>query len=120
MFVKNPERFLVGSKLPAKQELPIRMYPHKAAEVVGYEKALNGYCPSTIIDEERVSKADQLLLIVFKESKYIFQSEYKLQKFLANPYKYSKAVLPVKMPPPEDKVSLFNLSKMDDSITFME
>lgn len=72
------------------------------------------------MDEERVKKGDTLLLIVFREQRYVFDNEYKLQRFLANPFKYSKASLPVKMPPPEDKISLFNLQKMEDSIAFME
>mmetsp|Transcript_9738 Transcript_9738/g.9482 ORF Transcript_9738/g.9482 Transcript_9738/m.9482 type:complete len:121 (+) Transcript_9738:1501-1863(+) len=120
MFISNPERFLLNSKLPQKTDLPIRMMPHKASEIVPYEKALNGYCAPTILDEERVCKADPLLLVVYKENKFIFQSEYKLQKFLANPFKYSKAILPVKIPQAEEKFSLYNLSEMGDSITFME
>lgn len=72
------------------------------------------------MDEERVVKGDSILLVNYRDGKYSFESEYKLQKFLANPFKYSKAGLPVKMPPPEDKVSLYNLSKMEDSISFME
>lgn len=72
------------------------------------------------MDEERVSKGDPCLLIVFRENKYIFSNEFKLQRFLSNPFKYSKAVLPVKMPPNEDKVSLYNLSRMEDSIAFLE
>ena len=72
------------------------------------------------MDEDRVVKGDPILLINYKDTKYTFESEYKLQRFLANPFKYSKATLPVKMPPNEDKLSLYNLSKMEDSISFME
>lgn len=60
------------------------------------------------------------MLVVYREDKYIFESEFKLQRFLANPSKYSRASLPVKMPPPDDKISLHNLQKMDDSISYME
>jgi hypothetical protein len=72
------------------------------------------------MDEDRVRKGDQVLVVIFKEDKFVFDSEFKLQRFLSNPFKYCKASLPVKMPPPEDKVSLFNLQKMEDSISFME
>lgn len=120
MFVSNPDRFLINSNLPKPQDLPMRLQPYKAGEITNYEKALNGHCATTLLDEERVVKGDSMLLINYKEGKYAFESEYKLQKFLANPFKYAKAGLPVKMPPPDDKVSLYNLSKMEDSISFME
>jgi hypothetical protein len=120
MFVQNPSRFIMNVALPRLTDLPLRFLPHKAAEVMLLEKALNGHCAVTLMDEERVKRGDALLLIVYREHKFIFDSEFKLQRFLANPFKYQKASLPVKMPPPEDKISLFNLQKMDDSIAFME
>jgi hypothetical protein len=94
--------------------------PHKACEVVVHEKAIGGHCTVSVMDEERVSKGDPALLVIYRDDKFIFDSEFKLQRFLANPFKYSRATLPVKMPPPEDKVSLYNLQKMEDSISFME
>jgi hypothetical protein len=42
------------------------------------------------------------LLVFFRDGKYVFDSEYKLQRFFANPFKYSKTNLPVKMPPTVD------------------
>ena len=68
-----------------------------------------GYCPVTLIEENRVAKGDQLLLLQYKEKKYVFENEAKLQKFAAWPAKYYKAELPVKMPPTQDPVSLFQL-----------
>lgn len=120
LFIANPSRFLINVTLPKVQDLPMRVMPHKAGEAMLHEKALNGHCAVTLMDEERVKKGDSNLLILFKDGKYVFDTEFKLQRFLANPYKYSKATLPVKMPPPEDKISLFNLQKMEDSIAFME
>jgi adenylate/nucleoside-diphosphate kinase len=120
MFITNPGRFVDSTSFPRFHELPIRFIPHKACEVVVHEKAISGHCSVSLIDEEKVSKGDQALLIIYKEDKYVFDSEFKLQKFLSNPFKYSKATLPVKMPPPDDKVSLYNLQKMEDSISFME
>jgi hypothetical protein len=94
--------------------------PHKACEIVVHEKAIGGHCTVSVMDEERVSKGDSALLVIYRDDKFIFDSEFKLQRFLANPFKYSRATLPVKIPPPEDKVSLYNLQKMEDSISFME
>lgn len=83
--------------------------PHKAAEIIMHEKALNAHCSVTLMDEERVKKGDVTLVIRFRDHKYVFENEYKLQRFLSNPFKYARATLPVKMPPPQDKITLFNL-----------
>lgn len=120
LFLANPTRFVETSSFPRPNDLPLRAMPHKACEVIAHEKALSSHCPVCLTDEDRVRKGDAALLIVYREDKYVFDSEFKLQRFLANPFKYSKAALPVKMPPPEDKVSLYNLQKMEDSISFME
>lgn len=120
VFVQNPARFVDASSFPRSQDLPMRVMPHKASEVIVHEKTLSGHCSVSLMDEDRVRKGDQTLVVIFKEDKYVFDTEFKLQRFLANPFKYCKASLPVKMPPPEDKVSLFNLQKMEDSISFME
>lgn len=120
LFLANPSRFIVNVTLPKDKDMPLRAPHHKAAEILLNEKHLNAHCAVTLIDEERVKKGDPLLLILFKEGKYVFDNEFKLQRFLVNPYKYARATLPVKMPPPEEKISLFNLQKMEDSIAFME
>ena len=120
LFLANPERFVDIASFPKNAELPRRLQPHKACEVLVHEKAFTSHCPVSLMDEERVRKGDGALLVVFRDDKFVFDSEFKLQRFLSNPTKYSKASLPVKMPPPEDKVSLFNLQKMEDSISFME
>jgi hypothetical protein len=52
--------------------------PHKAAEVVNMEKLLNSHCAVTLMDEDRVTKGDPILVIVYKENKYAFASEFKL------------------------------------------
>lgn len=69
------------------------MKHYKAAEVTLSEKAIGGvgYCPVTLMDEDRVVRGDNLLLVVFRDAKYIFESEFKLQRFMANPGKYSRA-----------------------------
>src|SRR5207244_1998235 len=93
IFITNSERFLVNSNFPKQNDLPLRLLPHKAGEIIAFEKALNGHCATTLIDEERVAKGDLILVISYKDGKYAFENEYKLQKFLANPFKYSKATL---------------------------
>jgi adenylate/nucleoside-diphosphate kinase len=61
-----------------------------------------------------------LLVVQYKDNKFQFASEYKLQKFLMTPGRYNKTELPVKMPPHEEPVSLFALQASDDSTTFIE
>jgi hypothetical protein len=78
MFVQNPSRFIMHVALPRLSDLPLRFLPHKAAEVMLLEKALNGHCAVTLMDEERVKRGDALLLIVYREHKFIFDSEFKL------------------------------------------
>ena len=77
-FISNPARFVDSSSLPRNSDLPMRIKPHKACEVVMHEKALNSHCAVSLMDEERVKKGDMALLVVFKEDKYIFDSEFKL------------------------------------------
>jgi hypothetical protein len=52
----------------------------------------------SLIDEVRVIQGDSLLVVHFKDNKYSFESEEKLQKYLMSPGRYNKAELPVKMP----------------------
>ena len=78
LFISNPARFIVNVTLPKPTELPLRVFPHKAAEVILHEKALNGHCAVTLMDEDRVKKGDTILLIVFRDGKYVFDTEFKL------------------------------------------
>ena len=78
MFISNPDRFITHPSLPKKDDLPLRMFPHKAAEAILHEKALNGHCPVTLMDEGRVAKGDQILMVIYKDNKYVFESEFKL------------------------------------------
>lgn len=67
-----------NSSLPKSIDLPLRIMPHKAAEIVLHEKSLNAHCSVTLMDEERVNKGDPLLVIAYRENKYAFASEFKL------------------------------------------
>ena len=52
------QRFLASTSFPRQDDLPLRLLPHKAAEIVSFEKALDGYCSVTLNDEERVTLGD--------------------------------------------------------------
>ena len=120
MFIANPRRFINNVIFSSAKGIPMRFKQHKAAEIIAQEKAILGYCPVTLVDEGRVVKGDPLLCVHYKDTKFSFESEFKLQKFLQLPGRYHKAELPVKMPPHEDPVSLFALQASDDSTTFIE
>ena len=68
-----------------------------------------GYCPVTLVEEKKVVKGDLCLVVQYKDQKYSFETEQKLQKFFATPGKFNSAELPVKMPPSEERVSLYTL-----------
>ena len=65
----------------------------------------------TLKDEERIEKGHQLIVVSFKDSRYIFASQEKAAKFFFNPSRYCNVQLPVKMPATKDPVSLFSLQK---------
>lgn len=119
IFLTNPDRFLKSASFPASY-LPRKIRQHKASEIVNVDKSLNGYCPVTLVNEQRLVKGYQLYLTFYKEHKYVFESELKMQQFLQRPYKYEKVSLPVKMPPPKDKITLLSLSELENSIPFLE
>ena len=98
----------------------MRFAEHKASEISESEKLLLGYCPVSLMDSEKLVTGNPLLVIQYKEEKYKFASQENLVKFFYNPSKYSKAKLPVKIPPEKKSVSLFALQKEENSITFLE
>lgn len=109
IFVKNPQQFTEGTIFSQPRNIPIRYKVHKASEIAETEKNLLGYCPVTLMDEEKLTKGLELLVLQYKEERYCLSSEEKLQKFFANPSRYSKAKLPVKIPPEKVPVSLYKL-----------
>merc|ERR1711957_717120 len=88
--------------------------------IVAQEKGILAHCPVALIDEQRVVKGDLLLSAQYKETKFCFENEVNLQKFLRTPAKYNGAELPTKMPPHQDPVSLHSLQQNEESTTFME
>merc|ERR1712166_1299551 len=120
LFIANPARFTNNVIFSSHKGIPLRLKPHKAAEIIAQEKALLGHCPVTLVDEDRVVKGDPLLVVQYKDSKFSFESEPKLQSFLLTPGRYHKKELPVTMPPQEDPVNLFALQGSEESTTFME
>lgn len=120
MFIDNPARFTNNVIFSSQKGIPKRFKLHKSAEIITQEKALIGHCPVSLVDEGRVCKGDPLLIIHYKDQKYCFESEQKLQRFAQTPGRYNKTELPIKMPPHEDKVNLYTLQMSEDSTTFIE
>ena len=120
MFIAAPSRFTNNVIFSSEKGIPLRLKPHKSAEIFTQEKALLGHCPVSLVDEQKVVKADLLLTVQYKDNKYAFADEVKLQKFLRTPARYNNAELPVKMPPHDDPVSLFTLQGNEESTTYME
>lgn len=120
MFMNNPARFVNNVIFSSAKGIPLRLKAHKAAEIVAQEKGLLGHCPVALTDAARVVKGDLLLSCIYKETKFCFEDEQNLQKFLRTPAKYNGAELPVKMPPHQDPVPLHSLQQNAESTTFME
>ena len=63
----------------------------------------------TLKEENRIEKGSQMIVVSFKDNKFVFTSQENAAKFLLNPSRYEKVKLPTKMPPNADPVSLFGL-----------
>lgn len=61
-----------------------------------------------------------MLIVQFKDNRFIMSSEEAANKFFENPQRYASVQLPVKMPPQIDAVNLHFMAKQEDSRTFME
>lgn len=109
MFISAPYRFTNNVIFSSEKGIPLRLKPHKAAEIVAQEKGILGHCPVSLVEEQRVVKGDLLLCVQYKDVKFAFENEVKLQKFLRTPARYNSVELPVKMPPHEEPVSLYTL-----------
>lgn len=120
MFMSNPKRFVNNIIFSSAKGIPFRLKLHKAAEIVAQEKSIMGHCPVTLSEEGKVVLGDSILTVQYKDQKFNFENEIKLQKFMVTPAKYHKAELPVKMPPSEDPVSLYALQGGIESTAFME
>ena len=69
--------------------MPLRLRTNKSAEVLAQEKELLAYCPVTLKEEDKkLEKGDQLLCVQYKDAKFVFSTEEKLQKFMLNPSKF--------------------------------
>ena len=120
LFIANPDKFTKNILFSSERAIPNRYRHHKCAELVAQEKAILGHCPVTLKDQDRVEKGNPILIVGFKDMRFVFANEEKLCKFFADPTRYASVALPVKMPPQLDPVSLHYLQKQEDSITFME
>lgn len=74
----------------------------------------------TLADEEKLLLGNPILVISYKGDKFAFASEEKLVKFTQACSRYAKVKLPVKIPPENKPVLLYNLQKEENSITFLE
>lgn len=74
----------------------------------------------TLKDESKVAKGNPLLVVQYKDNRYVFVDEEKLVRFFTEPSVYADTQLPVKMPPNMDPVQLVKLQSQEDSITFLE
>lgn len=90
IFVSNPKRFTESVLFSNQRNIPKRLSEHKAAEIAESEKSLMGYCPVTLMDQEKLVNGDPLLVLQIKEEKYILSSEENLVKFFQHPSRYSK------------------------------
>lgn len=120
IFLRSPRNFTEKVLFSTDRNAPKRIRSYKAAELVAQEKALMSHCPVTLKDEGRVEKGLSLLVVQFKDNRYVFANEEKLERFFAQPSAYADAVLPVKMPPVVDPVYLVKLQQQEESITFLE
>jgi hypothetical protein len=109
IFVANPRTFTEKIVFSTARNIPSLLRQHKASEIIAQEKALMGHCSVTLKDEERVLKGDNLILVNFKDQRYVFETQEKAIKFMFDPARYSGVQLPVKMPASKDSVSLFSL-----------
>lgn len=48
-----------------------------------------GHCSVTLKDEERVLKGENLILVNFKDQRYVFETQEKAIKFMCDPSRYS-------------------------------
>ena len=96
-FSENPKRYLHRQQLP--KTLAVRLSMEKCGELATDPKALEGYCPVTLVDEERLELGDPMLAASTGNLEFCFASYRKLRKFLETPNRYEGAALPVKMPP---------------------
>jgi hypothetical protein len=67
-----------------------------------------------------MEQGSQVLMIKFDNKNFVFANAEKARKFATYPHRYFKTQLPVKMPPKKESVGLYQLSKQEKSITFLE
>jgi len=120
IFVANPKQFTENVIFSSERNIPSRLTIYKASEIAETEKSLRDYCAVTLADEEKLVPGNPILVVSFKGEKFCFASEEKLQKFLLQPQRYAKTKLPVKIPPEQKPIALYNLQKEENSITFLE
>jgi adenylate/nucleoside-diphosphate kinase len=120
VFLKNPSQFVEKVFFSSEKRTPTLLRSWKASELISNEKELQGYCPVSLKDEERMEQGNQVLIVKFDNKNFVFANTEKARKFVTYPHRYFKTQLPVKMPPKKESVGLYQLSKQEKSITFLE
>mmetsp|Transcript_46062 Transcript_46062/g.61008 ORF Transcript_46062/g.61008 Transcript_46062/m.61008 type:complete len:221 (+) Transcript_46062:233-895(+) len=120
IFVNNPRQFTENVIFSTERNIPRRMSCYKASEISDTEKHNLNYCSVSLTDEEKLVLGNPILVVSFKGEKYCFANEEKMVKFAMQPTRYAKTKLPVKIPPEQKAIPLYNLQKEENSITFLE
>ena len=119
-FVKNPSTFIEKIIFSTDKRKPMLLNTWKAGEIVTNDKELSNYCPVSLKNEDKVEPINQLYIVKFDNRSFGFANAEKARAFYTRPHYYHQTQLPVKLPPKRDPVGLYNLSKKDNSITFLE
>lgn len=120
IFRQNPSLFTEKIFFSSEKRTPILLKSWKASELISNEKELQGYCSVSLKDEERMEQGNQVLIVKYDNKNFVFANTEKARKFFSYPHKYFKTQLPVKMPPKKEDVGLYQLSRQEKSITFLE
>ncbi len=94
--------------------------PVAAAAQDAVQCALEGYCPVTLLETQRLEKGDPLALCKYKGVTFALASHIAANKMLEMPAKYESVKLPPKLPVTKQKVSLSELAASPNSIPFLE
>lgn len=73
---------------PSEEQL--KMFKAKPEKYADADVALNGYCPVCKVDMNKDVQGDPALALDYHGERYLFPGQAQLEKFKANPRKYTK------------------------------
>jgi len=94
-FLATPEKY-INQQMP--DVLPQRRHTSELPFPLQLE--LKGRCPVTFSEGPSIALGDRDLQVEYNSKIWAFKDGECLEKFMATPWKYCNAVLPVKLPPP--------------------